>query len=67
MGTRHGLQGPAVDDGDRRIGLWEDCNRGEFGKPEPGQIDAKIQNVETAIEEGTYLAIFPQFIVTATA
>jgi hypothetical protein len=45
----------------------ENRNRGEFRKPEFCRIDAIIQNVETAIEEGTCLAIFPQFIVTATA
>jgi hypothetical protein len=34
---------------------------------EVGRIDAILQTVGKAIDQGTYLAISPQFVVTATA
>ncbi len=37
------------------------------GALEAGRIDAILQTVERAMVEGTYLAISPQFVVTATA
>ena len=37
------------------------------GKLAPDRIDAMLETVEMALSHGTYLAISPQFIVTATA
>jgi hypothetical protein len=33
---------------------------------EPKRIDAVLQTLERGISEGTYLAVAPQFLVTAT-
>ena len=37
----------------------------ESGKLESGRIDAILRTVESALEQDTYLAISPQFVVTA--
>ncbi len=37
------------------------------GALEPGRIDAILARVEHGLADGTYLAISPQFVVTATA
>jgi len=39
----------------------------ESGALETARIDAILQSVEQALADGTYLAISPQFVVTATA
>jgi hypothetical protein len=39
----------------------------QSGKLEAGRIDAILQTVEGAMAQDTYLAISPQFVVTATA
>jgi hypothetical protein len=39
----------------------------ESGSLEPGRIDALLRTVRGALEQKTYLAIAPQFLVTATA
>jgi ubiquinone/menaquinone biosynthesis C-methylase UbiE len=38
----------------------------ESGALDPSRIDAMLQTVDRSLAEGTYLAITPQFIVTAT-
>jgi hypothetical protein len=38
----------------------------ESGQLEPARIDAALQAVQTSLADGTFLAITPQFIVTAS-
>jgi hypothetical protein len=37
------------------------------GTLDPARIDAVLQTVERSLAEGTYLAVSPQFLVTASA
>jgi hypothetical protein len=37
----------------------------ESGQLDSAEIDAFVANVKSAIEEGTYLLVLPQFLVTA--
>ncbi len=38
----------------------------DSGTLDPERIDAMLQTVERGLSEGTYLAVAPQFLVTAT-
>ena len=38
----------------------------ESGALDPTRIDSMLETVERGLAEGTYLAVTPQFLVTAT-
>ena len=39
----------------------------DSGAVAPGTLDAILDTIERAMADGTYLALAPQFLVTATA